>query len=65
MNPESNSVAVDDLPIDMKRMLRIQFKEFIYLLEDGEVLYKPGTFTSTLSNTTVIKHICYGHKRVA
>lgn len=40
MNPESEkelSSELYDLSFDMQRMLKIQFKEFIYLIEDGEI----------------------------
>ncbi len=33
----SGSQSLSDLPADLKRMLRIQFKEFIHFIEDNEV----------------------------
>ncbi|MBY0358258.1 MAG: hypothetical protein K2W82_09680 [Candidatus Obscuribacterales bacterium] len=40
MNPQSEkelSRELYDLSFDMQRMLKIQLKEFIYLIEDGEI----------------------------
>lgn len=34
---EENSYELSELPRDMKRMLKIQLKELIYLVEDGEL----------------------------
>jgi hypothetical protein len=43
MNGQFKAMSVDELEKDIKRMLRVQFKEFIHYLDEGMEPKDPAT----------------------
>lgn len=61
---EGNNYQLDELPRDIKRMLKIQFKEFIYLIEDGELYEAMNSSDKSAANRLSVNCFCLRPRRI-